>query len=487
MQRASILLSVRHGWPVIIVAGMVCFGASFAILHITNFNPLSFMAALPAKTTDSMMLALVGVSAAGAFVIYRLNGQDRLMTAALNNMPQGLCMFDSSARLMLCNERYTEIYGLSAEQVMPGSSLRDLLEHCRATGTFSGDTDQYVTKCTARIAQGKVTSTSHELKDGRIIGLVKQPMPGGGWVETLEDISKRRRAALQRSSQQEHEQRRRTQEVAIQEFRERVERLVKSNTESAATLRTMASDLLGISAQTSQRAETAAQTSHEASTKVEKAAAAADEMSNSVAEISQRLVRTNDIMRATVSEAQSANGQITELAQAAKKIDDVVKLIRNIAGQTNLLALNATIEAARAGEAGRGFAVVASEVKSLAVQTAKATDDVAAQVAAVQKLTTAAVAGIGHIAVQMNAINEDTSSAAASAHQQDTATREISHNVGSAAESTKVITSALGEVVVAASEARKSAQTVLKASEAVASVAANLRAEVKGFLDKVAA
>src|ERR1035437_2680016 len=98
MQRASILLSVRHGWPVIIVAGMVCFGASFAILHITNFNPLSFMAALPAKTTDSMMLALVGVSAAGAFVIYRLNGQDRLMTAALNNMPQGLCMFHSSAR-----------------------------------------------------------------------------------------------------------------------------------------------------------------------------------------------------------------------------------------------------------------------------------------------------------------------------------------------------------------------------------------------------
>jgi methyl-accepting chemotaxis protein len=434
-----------------------------------------------------MMLVLVGVSAAGAFVIYRLNGQDRLMTAALNNMPQGLCMFDSSARLMLCNGRYTEIYGLSAEQVMPGSSLRDLLEHCRTMGTFSGDTDQYVTKCTARIAQGKVTSTSHELKDGRIIGLVKRPMPGGGWVETLEDISKRRRAALQRSSQQEHEQRRRTQEVAIQEFRERVERLVKSNTESAATLRTMASDLLGISAQTSQRAETAAQTSHEASTKVEKAAAAADEMSNSVAEISQRLVRTNDIMRATVSEAQSANGQITELAQAAKKIDDVVKLIRNIAGQTNLLALNATIEAARAGEAGRGFAVVASEVKSLAVQTAKATDDVAAQVAAVQKLTTAAVAGIGHIAVQMNAINEDTSSAAASAYQQDTATREISHNVGSAAESTKVITSALGEVVVAASEARKSAQTVLKASEAVASVAANLRAEVKGFLDKVAA
>ena len=139
MLKASISLSVRHSWLLIIVAGLFCFGASSAILHIPNFIPLSFMAALPAKTADSIILALIGVSAAGAFVIYRLNEQDRLMTAALNNMPQGLCMFDVSARLMLCNERYTEIYGLSAEQVMPGSSLRDLLEHCRAMGTFSGN------------------------------------------------------------------------------------------------------------------------------------------------------------------------------------------------------------------------------------------------------------------------------------------------------------------------------------------------------------
>ena len=239
MQRASILFSVRHGWLLIIATGLFCFGASFAILHITNFNPMSFMAALPATTVNCIMLALVGVSAASVFVICRLNRQDRLMTVALNNMPQGLCMFDVSARLMLWNKRYTEIYGLSADQVMPGSSLRDLLEQCRAKGTFSGDTDQYVTKCIARIAQGKVTSTSHVLNDGRIIGLVKRPMPDGGWVETLEDITKRRRAALQRSSQQEHEDRRRIQEEAIQVFRERIEGLLKSNSDSAATLRTM--------------------------------------------------------------------------------------------------------------------------------------------------------------------------------------------------------------------------------------------------------
>jgi methyl-accepting chemotaxis protein len=486
MLRAHISLAVRYCWPLIIMTGMTCLWASFAVLSAINADLLAVIPVLPVKTTDSVVLTLLGLSAASAFVIHRLRQQNRLVTAALNDMPQGLCMFDSSARLMLCNERYIEIYGLSAGQVMPGSSLRDLLEHCRAMGTFSGDSDQYVTKCTARIAQGKVTNTSHEMNDGRIIGLVKRPVPGGGWIETLEDITKRRRAAMQRSSQQEQEERRRAQEGAIQEFRERVESLLKSNTDSAATLRSMASALLGVSAQTSQRAETATQTSHEASINVETAAAAAEEMSNSIAKISQRLVRTDDTMRTTVSEAQSANGQITKLAQAAKKIEDVVKLIRNIAGQTNLLALNATIEAARAGAAGRGFAVVASEVKALAVQTAKATDDVAAQIVAVQELTLTAVAGVGRIVVQMNAINEDTSSVVASLHQQDTATREISHNVGSAAESTNVITSALGEVVVAASEARMSAQTVLKASEEVAGVAADLRAEVKGFLVKVA-
>lgn len=483
MQRISISLPVGRSWPLIIFAGIVCFWTCFAILNISD---VSLIAALPAKAADSVVIALVGLSAAGAFLIHFLNRKHRVVTAALNNLPQGMCMFDSSGRLVVCNERYLEIYGLSAKQVMPGSSLRDLLEHCRAAGTFSGDTNQYVAKCMARIAQGKAINTSHEMKDGRIIGLVKLPMSDGGWVETLEDITTRRRAALQRSSQQEHVQRRRAQEEAIQEFRGRVERLVSSNTESAATLRNMASDLLGISAHTSQRSETTTHALDEASTNVSTAAAAAEEMSNSVAEISQQLVHTNDIIRGMVDEAQSANEKITELAQAAKKIDDVVKLIRAIARHTNLLALNATIEAARAGEAGRGFTVVASEVKSLAVQTAKATDDVVAQIAAVQELTSAAVADIGHIAAQINTLNQNTSSVAASLHEQSTATREISHNVERAAESTKVITSALSEVAAAASEAKLSAQTVLTASEAVASVATSLRAEVEGFLNKVA-
>ena len=486
MLRAYISLMVKHCWLLIVVAGMVCFGASLTILHATDADLPSFVAGLQAKTTNSLMLALLGLSAAGAFMIHRFRRQNRLMTAALDNMPQGLCMMDSASRLMLCNDRYREIYRLTPEQVMPGITLRDLLEHCRASGTFSGDSDRYATDSVARIAQGKITSTSYEMKDGRIIGIVKRPMRGGGWVETLEDITERRRAALQRSSHQEHEQRRTAQEEEIRAFRQRAENLLKSTTDSAVTLRTMASALLGASGHTSQHAESAAQTSREASTNVILAATAAEEMSKSIAEISRRLVRTVDIVGIAASEAQNTNGQISSLAHAAQKIGDVVNLIRAIAGQTNLLALNATIEAARAGEAGKGFSVVASEVKSLAVQTAKATDDVAGQIAAIQQLTATSVAAIGRIAERMEEISEDTTSVAASVKQQNAATGEISHSVGSVAEGTKLIASVLSDVASAASEARTSAQTVLEASEAVANVAANLRGEVEMFLGKVA-
>ena len=214
MLKAHISLAVRHGWLLIVMAGVICVGAGLVILSATNANLLSFVSGLPAWASDSVMLTLLGLSAAGAFVIHRLRQQNRLLTAAFDNMPQGLCMLDSSARLMLCNERYLEIYGLAPKQVMPGCSLRDLLEHCRAAGTFSGNLDRYASEYVARIAQGKITSTAREMKDGRIIALASRPMHGGGWVDTHEDITERRRAALQRSSIQEHEQRRRALAVS---------------------------------------------------------------------------------------------------------------------------------------------------------------------------------------------------------------------------------------------------------------------------------
>jgi methyl-accepting chemotaxis protein len=164
----------------------------------------------------------------------------------------------------------------------------------------------------------------------------------------------------------------------------------------------------------------------------------------------------------------------------------VVKLIRNIAGQTNLLALNATIEAARAGEAGKGFAVVASEVKSLAVQTAKATEDIASHILAVQESTSGAVEAIRQIAARMQEINGNTTAVAVSVEQQNLATGEISRSVTSAAEGTNHVVAVLGEVAGAATQTRSSAEVVRDASEAVERAVADLRLEVGDFLGKVA-
>ena len=176
------------------------------------------------------------------------------------------------------------------------------------------------------------------------------------------------------------------------------------------------------------------QASNDASTNVTTAATATDELSNSIGEISRQLDQTTEVVRMAASEAEATNAQITGLAEAAQKIGDVVELIRNIAGQTNLLALNATIEAARAGEAGRGFSVVASEVKSLAVQTAKATEDISAQILSVQDSTGSAVAAIQRITERMREIDRAASAVSVSVDQQKAATSEIAHSVSSAAE-----------------------------------------------------
>ena len=215
------------------------------------------------------------------------------------------------------------------------------------------------------------------------------------------------------------------------------------------------------------------------------AATAADELAKSIAEINRQLVRASDVVRAAATEAQSTNEDIAGLARAAQKIDDVVKLIQSVAGQTNLLALNATIEAARAGAAGRGFAVVASEVKALAVQTAKATDDIAAQIAAVQSSTQSAVGAIGNIAGRMQEIRQFTTAIATSVEEQNAATKEISRSVAAAASGTRSVVAVLQRVSGAITDMHSSADTVLEASQAVETAADSLRRSVDGFLRKV--
>ncbi|MGB9410412.1 MAG: methyl-accepting chemotaxis protein, partial [Pseudolabrys sp.] len=184
--------------------------------------------------------------------------------------------------------------------------------------------------------------------------------------------------------------------------------------------------------------------------------------------------------------AQTTNEHMARLADTVQHIGEVVNLIRNIAGQTNLLALNATIEAARAGEAGRGFAVVASEVKSLAVQTAKAIEQIAMQIEAVQSSTGVTVDAIRRNTERMREIDGYTSAVALSLQQQDSATDEISHNVASAAHGAKGLVGVLDEVTKAVGETRGAASKVLEASETVEAAATRLQRGIEGFLGRVA-
>ena len=416
----------------------------------------------------------------------RMHRRNVCLQAALNNMSQGLCMWSPMGRLILCNERYVQMYGLSPDLVRPGLSLRELLDHRIKVGSFSGSRDQYIADLLSSIAKGKTVTNVREHK-GRFIAIVNRPMGDGGWVATHEDITEQRLAEIQRSSMQELEGRRAIIEDAIGGFRERIESVLKIVSNSAHAMQSTAVGLLGSSEQTSQGAQGAVQASTQASANVQSAAIAATELAASIAEISQQLTRTTEVVRAAVREAEATNEQIAGLAEAAQKIGDVVKLIGEIAGQTNLLALNATIEAARAGEAGRGFAVVASEVKSLAVQTAKATEEIASQIRAVQDSTTSAVEAIHGIAGRMHEISTYTSSVATSVEQQNAATGEISHSVAGAAQGTGKVVSVLGDVAGAAIATRGSAETVLSASRSVESAVARLRDEVEAFLAKVAA
>ncbi len=434
-------------------------------------------------TAGAGVLLLGSVAAA---LSRRSRARQERLYAALNNMSEGLCMFDKATRLVLCNERYIEIYDLDPELAKPGILLRDLLEQRNRSGTFADDPDQYIADTLRRMRQSNGMQDVRELPDGRVISVSSRPMADGGWVTTHQDITERRRQDQERDRLAAHDQRRVMIDAAIARFRQRAEAMLGTVSDHAGTMRATASTLFSASRQTSQRAEGAVNASNEASTNVETAASAANELSSSIDEISRQLGQTSNLVAIAASEAGATNDQIGSLAQAAQKIGDVVKLIQDVAGQTNLLALNATIEAARAGEAGRGFAVVASEVKSLAVQTAKATEEIASQIAAVQGSTGAAVKAIRRIADRMQDINAHTSAVAASVQQQNAATGEISENVASAARGTKEIVAVLGEVAGAAAETRGSAETVLAASEAVEAAAAELRAEVEGFLQKVA-
>lgn len=471
----------RHEqWPVALT-GLTVFAASFAALQFLGASTLS-QSALAAIAVAALAMTVTATMAA-----FRYRARNALITIALDNMTQGICMFDKNQRLVISNRRYIELYRLSPEISSPGVTIAEVLKYRAANGTFLSDPEKYRRELLSAMAAGKTTTMEVKSPDGRTIAVINRAMPQGGWVGSHEDITERREAERERAAMSQQQEQRSRIEQAITAFRKRVEDHLHMVTEGAGAMRATAATLLSNSARTSQSAETAVSASNEASGNVETAAIAADQLSGSIGDIGRQLDATTGVVRKAVGEAEGTNREIGALALAAQKIGDVIKLIRNIAGQTNLLALNATIEAARAGEAGKGFAVVASEVKSLAVQTAKATEDIATLITSVQGATGSAVEAIGRIAGRMQEIDGYAAAVSSAVIQQSAATSEISQNVASASEGAKLVVSVLDDVAHAATETRQSAERVLTASQAVEAAAAELRHEVEDFLARVAA
>jgi len=257
---------------------------------------------------------------------------------------------------------------------------------------------------------------------------------------------------------------------------------------SAATELQSSSETMSTTASaTSAQSSSAAAATQEASANVQTVAAAAEELSSSIDEISRQVSKSSSVAQSAVERARHTNDKVQGLSVAAVKIGEVVNLINDIASQTNLLALNATIEAARAGEAGKGFAVVATEVKSLADQTAKATDEIGGQINEIQSATNEAVEAIGGITEVIAEISEISSSIASAVEEQGASTREISSNVQQAAQGTQEVSSSMAEVTQAADQTGSAANQVNTAADELSAQAKSLRSSVDDFLNSVRA
>jgi methyl-accepting chemotaxis protein len=271
------------------------------------------------------------------------------------------------------------------------------------------------------------------------------------------------------------------------EFNAAMGELIGTLTSSAGTLEGAAGALTSTAELTDRTSGEMVSASREVSSSVQSVAGATEQITSSVNEISRQVAESSRIAGEAVSQAQKNEASIADLAQAAARIGDVIKLITAVAEQTNLLALNATIEAARAGEAGRGFAVVASEVKALATQTSKATDQIAAQIAEMQSSTDATVKVNSEISRTINQISEISSAIAAAVEQQGAATNEIARNVQAAADRSTRVASGMTEVSRGASETGSASSQVLSAAKMVSNVSSKIKGEVDKFLRQVQA
>jgi methyl-accepting chemotaxis protein len=340
------------------------------------------------------------------------------------------------------------------------------------------------TKAVERLATGDLKVVVEGTERGDEVGALAKAL------QVFKDnaIEMKRMEAEQEAMKERAEQERRAAMLKVADEFERSVRSVVDIVASASTEMEAAAQSLGATAEeTSRQSSAAAAASEQASANVQTVASATEELSSSISEIGRQVQLSADIAKKAVAQAGDTGHTVDGLAQAAQRIGDVVKLIQDIASQTNLLALNATIEAARAGDAGKGFAVVASEVKTLATQTAKATEEIAGQITAIQGATGQTVSAIQNIGEVIGQMSEISGTIASAIQEQSAATSEISGNVQQAAQGTQEISSNLSGVTAATGETASASAQVLGAATELSQQSEKLRSEVERFLGSLRA
>ena len=341
-----------------------------------------------------------------------------------------------------------------------------------------------ITGAVTELAEGKTEFALDETERRDEVGEIRRAVVV--FRDNVIEMNRLRSEQAENEARAEAEKRAAVNELA-DSFEASVRGVVDAVASASTEVKAMAESVSGTAHDTKSNSTNVVSAAGQASANIQTVASSAEELTASIDEINRQVTKSSKITAEAKSQAQATDQDVTSLVEAAERIGEVVSLIADIAEQTNLLALNATIEAARAGEAGKGFAVVASEVKSLANQTAKATDDISQQVASIQEATNGAATAIRGVGGTIGEINEIATTIASAIEEQGAATQEIARNVQQAAGGAKDVTSTIEVVAQSAEESGNAAGTMVEAANDLSKQAELLSAEVDGFIAKVRA